>query len=64
MELANEGLIEGLGITTLVLFILAGTIAFLHEKRINIVPFKLHPWIAVLAVIIAIVHATLVITQS
>ena len=64
MGLVNEALIEGLGITTLVLFILAGTIAFLHEKKINIVPFRLHPWIAVLAVIVAIIHAALVITQS
>lgn len=63
MEWITEGLIEGLGITTLVLFILAGTIAFLHEKKINIVPFRLHPWIAVLAVIIAIIHASLIIFQ-
>lgn len=64
MEWISEGLIEGLGITTLVLFILAGTIAFLHEKKINIVPFRLHPWIAVVAVAVAIIHATLVIIWS
>jgi len=64
MELANESLVETLGIITLCLFILAGIIAFLHVKKINILPFKIHPWIAVLAVIVAIVHALLVITQS
>ncbi len=64
MEWISEGLIEGLGITTLILFIAAGTIAFLHEKKINIVPFRLHPWIAVVAVAVAIIHATFVIIWS
>ena len=64
MVLANEALIEGLGITALVLFALAGIIAFLHEKKINIVPFKIHPWIAVLALLIALTHMIIVLAQE
>jgi len=58
----GESLIEYLGIFTLILLILTATIGILHKYNIKFIPLKWHPWIGIFTILVAIIHAILVLT--
>lgn len=51
------------GIATLILLLTTATIGLLLRKGIRIIPFPWHMRMAVITVVIALVHVTLVIWQ-
>jgi hypothetical protein len=48
-----------LGAITLLSFLLTASIAVMNKKRIHAIPFKWHPRMAALSIIIAVIHGTL-----
>jgi len=47
------------GIFTLLLIIFTATVGFLNFKGISVIPFKWHPTLAIVTIIIAILHGIL-----
>lgn len=45
------------GILTFLLLLFTATVGFLNFKGISVIPFKWHPRLAILTIIIAIIHA-------
>lgn len=48
-----------LGVLTLILLISTATAGFLYYKRIIVFPFKVHPMLAAITIVVAIIHAIL-----
>ena len=68
-EIAHQELFFGIelvvfiGLIALILFIFAALINTINEqileKRGKIIPYRLHHWIAILAILVVIIHVTI-----
>ena len=45
------------GIFTFFLLLFTATVGFLNFNKIETIPFKWHPWLALATIIVAIIHA-------
>lgn len=58
----GKPLVFYLGILALVLFYLTALISFLNTKGIHLIPFKWHPRIAILALVLGTLHGLLALS--
>lgn len=54
---SGKPLVMYVGILTFLLLLLTATVGFLNFKGINIIPFKWHPRLALITIMIASIHA-------
>jgi len=53
-----------IGIITLMLMIVAAAIPLLNRRRITRIPIKWHVWVAFAAIILAVIHGTLIFVSN
>ena len=55
----GQPLVMYLGITTFLLLLFTATVGFLNFKGISVIPFKWHPRLALITIIVALIHGIL-----
>lgn len=55
----GKPLIMYTGVLTLISFLFTAVIGFLNYHGIRKIPFKFHPWMAAISIILAIIHGAM-----